>query len=39
MYREFYIDYIEYFFITTDLGLLWLSVVITGIVLKGVNNG
>jgi len=38
MSREFYIGYIEYFFITTDWGLLWLSVVVTGIILKGVNN-
>ena len=38
MYREFYTGYIEYFFITTDWGILWLSVVVTGIILKGVNN-
>jgi len=38
MSREFYTAYIEYFFITTDWGILWLSVVVTGIILKGVNN-
>jgi hypothetical protein len=38
MYRDHFISYIDYFFITTDWGLLWLSVVVTGIILKGVNK-
>ena len=37
MSREFYIGYIEYFFITTDWGILWFSVVVTGIILKTIN--
>jgi len=37
MNREFYTAYIEYFFITTDWGILWLSVVVTGFILKGVK--
>lgn len=37
MYRDYFTGYIEYFFITTDWGILWLSVVVTGIILKTIN--
>ena len=38
MSREFYTSYIEYFFITTDWGILWLSVVVTYFILRGLNK-
>jgi hypothetical protein len=34
MYREFYEGFMIYFWILTDWGLLWLSVVFTGLVMK-----
>jgi hypothetical protein len=38
MSREFYIGFIEYFFIITDWGILWLSVVLTYFILRGLNK-
>jgi len=29
MYRETFVDFIQYFWIDTDWGLLWLSVLLT----------
>jgi len=38
MYREFYIGFIEYFFITTGLGLLWISALSTYVIIKFING-
>jgi len=29
MYREWYVDFVHYFWIDTDWGLLWLAIMIT----------
>ena len=35
MYREQYISFMQYFWIDTDWGILWLSFVLTYFILKG----
>ena len=39
MSREFYIGFIEYFFITTGFGLLWISALLTYVIIKLINKG
>jgi len=39
MSREFYTGYIEYFFITTGWGLLWISALLTYVIIKFINGG
>ena len=39
MYRDYFIGYIEYFFITTGFGLLWISGLLTYVIIKFINRG
>lgn len=38
MYRDTLNDFMIYFWVITDWGILWLSFVLSYFILKGVNN-
>lgn len=38
MYRETLNEFMVYFWITTDWGILWLSIVLTGLIMKFINK-
>jgi len=38
MYRETLNEFMVYFWIVTDWGILWLSIVLTGLIMKFINK-
>ena len=38
MYRETLNEFMVYFWLVTDWGILWLSIVLTGLIMKFINK-
>lgn len=38
MYRETLNEFMVYFWLVTDWGILWLSIVLTGLIIKFINK-